>query len=227
MDAAILHSSPRVTIRHSPRRLLVTAVMMAAKLVLAMVLPFFVLVRSATYLYHDGGLPTWLALGAAALFAFAILTIYGAWFSKKVTGKSRRAFVAKWLALPLVVVYCSYTLVSLSQVNAKGDHVRSYYRSLHPILRIGVSTLIIADDGLVITDLKRAPADYVTMELPARDASLHYPQRDGYVHAMDLRTTGRNSWRNWLTERYFQLMGFRTVRHVGTGDHLHVSLPVP
>jgi len=25
---------------------------------------------------------------------------------------------------------------------------------------------------------------------------------------------------------YFHLMGFRTLRHVGTADHLHVELPL-
>ena len=31
-------------------------------------------------------------------------------------------------------------------------------------------------------------------------------------------------WRNLLLRGYFATMGFPTLRHVGTGDHLHVSL---
>jgi len=42
---------------------------------------------------------------------------------------------------------------------------------------------------------------------------------------LDLRTIGRSERRNRLTAAYFQLMGFRTLRHLGTADHLHVSLP--
>jgi hypothetical protein len=62
--------------------------------------------------------------------------------------------------------------------------------------------------------------------LPVFEASLHFRQRDGYVHAMDLRTIGRGAVRNWTTAVYFRVLGFRTLRHVGTADHLHVSLPL-
>jgi len=55
---------------------------------------------------------------------------------------------------------------------------------------------------------------------------LHYPQPDGYVHAIDLRTAGRGFVRNRLVQAYFWSMGFVTLRHVGTADHLHVELPV-
>ncbi len=90
---------------------------------------------------------------------------------------------------------------------------------------VAVATLILADDELVVTDLSRTPEDYAAMGLPVYEASLHYPQEDGYVHAMDLRTMGRPGWRNMLTQNYFRLLGLRTLRHVGTADHLHVSLP--
>ena len=93
-------------------------------------------------------------------------------------------------------------------------------------MRVALSTFILADDDLVITDVARTPADYVAMGLPVRDASHHYRQRDGYVHAIDLRTIGRPQWRNWITQQYFRTMGFRTLRHVGTADHLHVGLDV-
>src|SRR6266567_1436245 len=57
------------------------------------------------------------------------------------------------------------------------------------------------------------------------DGSLHYVQRDGYAHAADLRTAGRGELKNRLVQVYFWSMGFATLRHVGTGDHLHVELP--
>jgi hypothetical protein len=64
------------------------------------------------------------------------------------------------------------------------------------------------------------------MGLPVHDSSLHYAQPDGYVHAVDLRTIGRREVKNRLVQLYFALMGFATLRHVGTADHLHVELPL-
>jgi len=32
--------------------------------------------------------------------------------------------------------------------------------------------------------------------------------------------------RNRLVQAYFWSMGFATLRHVGTADHLHVELPL-
>lgn len=34
-------------------------------------------------------------------------------------------------------------------------------------------------------------------------------------------------WRNLAAELAFRAMGFHTLRHVGTADHLHVSLRLP
>jgi hypothetical protein len=64
------------------------------------------------------------------------------------------------------------------------------------------------------------------MGLPVNDGTLHYRQRDGWAHAVDLRTNGRGEVVNRLVELYFRVMGFRTLRHVGTADHLHVELPL-
>ncbi len=43
---------------------------------------------------------------------------------------------------------------------------------------------------------------------------------------MDIHTAGRGFVVNLLVQGYFELMGFRTLRHVGTADHLHVELPL-
>ncbi|MCH8920794.1 MAG: hypothetical protein IIA23_08850 [Chloroflexi bacterium] len=85
------------------------------------------------------------------------------------------------------------------------------------------SRAILFDRDLVVTDVRRIPSDYVAMGLPAREASLHYHQADGYVHAVDIRTIDRPAWRTGATALYFRFMGLRTLRHVGTADHLHVS----
>ena len=213
------HGSPR---RTTARRFAA----LALTILLATVLPFVALVRLSSWFYLRLGYSTWGALAAAIGVTAIIVTLGGAWFSRAVTGRARLLTIGKWVAMPLVIAYCAYALLYVADANTKTSEVRTFYRSLHPILRVGLSTLILADDGLVITDLARTPADYERMGLPQRERSHHYAQRDGYVHAADLRTIGRREIRNRLVEAYFTIMGFRTLRHVGTADHLHVGLDV-
>jgi hypothetical protein len=210
--------------RRKPARRLLLGLLTAAVLT---ILPFTLLLRVSTHLYQSLGVPTWLALGLGATLALGAVTVYGSWISKRLTGKARAIVIAKWVAGPLVMLYLAHALLFLSSVNAKTEQVRAYYTSLHPLLRLSVSTLVIIDGGVVITDTAREPADYERMGLPVYESSLHFRQRDGYVHAMDLRTLGRSRSRNWVTKSYFRLLGFRVLRHVGTADHFHVSLPIP
>src|SRR5207237_9745321 len=106
----------------------------------------------------------------------------------------------------------------------KSSDVRGYYTTVHPILRVALSTVILFDPDLVITDTRRTAADYPRMGLPVNDRTYHYQQADGWVHAVDLRTHGRGAIKNRLVQLYFWSMGFSTLRHVGTADHLHVQL---
>ena len=126
----------------------------------------------------------------------------------------------------LVAVYCGYALAYVSVANVKTSEVQATYTTLHPLLRLATSTLILADGDLVITDTAREQADYARMGLSMPLHSLHYRQADGWSHAIDLRTSGRAAWQNAWIETYFRAMGFRTLRHIGTADHLHVALPV-
>lgn len=208
--------------RSAARRLAAVAV----TILLATILPFVALVRLSSWFYLRLGYATWGALAAAIGVTVIIVTLGGGWFSRALTGRARFLTIGRWVAMPLVIAYCGYALLYVADANTKTSEVRAFYRSLHPILRVGLSTLILADDGLVITDLARTPADYVKMGLPQRERSHHYAQRDGYVHAADLRTIGRGEIGNRLVETYFTIMGFRTLRHVGTADHLHVGLDV-
>jgi len=208
------------------RPLLVRLFVLVLSLAVLIVLPFAVLVRVSIYLYVAYSAQTWIALAGGVAATAIVVTLYSAIVSKKLTGKARVGVLAKRVALPLVLAYCAYTLLYLSNVNAKSPDVREYYSSLHPMLRIAVSTVILVDSDIVITDLHRTPEDYAAMGLPARTESLHYRQSDGFVHAMDLRTAGRSEWRNSLVEFYFRAAGFETLRHVGTADHLHASLPL-
>ena len=168
-----------------------------------------------------------MALGFGLLGTAVVLTLYGALASKKITGKVRLKAVATRIVAPVVGAFCVYSLIYLSSTNVKTAEVRDYYRSVHPLIRVAASTIILVDEEVMITGLGRTAADYSSMGLPQRENSLHYEQEDGFVHAMDLRTNGRTELRNNITEFYFKAMGFSTLRHVGTADHLHVSLPVP
>jgi hypothetical protein len=200
------------------RRVVLVAVLLA--------LPFLSLIWGATALYRGSDLPGWLAVLGGAALALCCVTVLAALASRRLTGRARIRFVATWLALPLVAVYVAHSLVFLASVNAKSESVRAYYTSLHPLLRLSVRTLILMDDDAVVTDMARQAADYRRMGLPEPEWSLHYRQEDGWVHAFDLRTSGRSAIRNWLTGVYFRTLGFRVLRHVGTADHLHVSLPL-
>lgn len=189
-------------------------------------LPFVVLVRGAVFFYEYGNVPGWLALLVAALLTVGLVTLYASWLLRTLTGGGRRPvlLLAKWVALPLVVFYCAFSLLYLSRINAKPE-VRAYYRTVHPLLRLALSTWILVDDRLVVTDMRRAREDYAQMRLPVNETSLHYRQADGWVHAVDLRTANRGWFRNRLVQLYFWGMGCNTLRHVGTADHLHVDLP--
>jgi hypothetical protein len=153
-----------------------------------------------------------------------IVTAYAAWLARRLTGRAPVLALARSVALPLVLAYSGYTLLYVSSGHAKSEQVRGYYRSLHPLLRVALSTWMLIDREIVITDLVRRPEDYPAMGLPAYDGSLHYAQADGYAHAADLRTLGRSALWNGAVHLYFWSMGFGTVRHVGTADHLHVEL---
>ncbi|MFB6280356.1 MAG: hypothetical protein ABEK75_12690, partial [Salinibacter sp.] len=124
-------------------------------------------------------------------------------------------------------LFQGYVLLAPNPAHVKSGEVHAEYTELHPLLRMSVATFLLVDDALLITDVSRHPSDYEAVGLSLNPHSLHYRQADGYVHAMDLRTKGRSEARILLTRRYFSALGFRTLRHVGTADHLHVALPLP
>jgi hypothetical protein len=205
-------------------RLVAAALLQGALRVLVIIaLPFMVLVRGAVFFYEHGHVPTWLALLVAGPLTIGLVTVYASRLSRALTGRSRALLLGKWVALPLVIFYCGYSLLYLSRVNAKPE-VRAYYTSVHPLLRLALSTWILVDPDIVVTDMRRAREDYPRLRLPVNETSLHYRQADGWVHAVDLRTAGRGGLRNLLVRAYFWAMGFDTLRHVGTADHLHVEL---
>lgn len=196
-------------------------------LILALgILPFFLLIKTSIYLNIQQGLNSWVSLIGGIGATITILLLYIVLLFRKVENKKLMMKFSAGGVAALVGGFCLYGLLYLSSVNAKSDSVRDVYRSLHPILRVGVATTTLADGDLVITDIKRSVEDYAKMGLSVNQSSLHFPQEDGFVHAIDLRTKGHSEIRNVLLSYSLKLMGFQTLRHIGSADHLHISLPV-
>ncbi len=197
------------------------------KIILLLVLPFILLVRGSVFFHEHYELYSWFSLLGGMGITVVVLFVYMTFFYGKLTGKVGKSSVLlrrTFLAFLLVLGYCVYGLIFISGSNTKHEEVRNEYTQLHPILRLGVSTIVFLDKSLIVTDASRVTEDYKKMGLPALKNSLHYQQKDGFVHAVDIRTNGRSEYRNFFIKSYFWLMGFNTLRHVGTGDHLHISL---
>jgi len=197
------------------------------RLAVLLVLPFICLIRGAEWGHEYYELSPWPAILLGMGITIFILILYFSFIYGRITGKlgSARSFKIRIaFALALVIGYSTYAVVYLSDSNVKSVAVHETYTSLHPILRLSISTVLFIDNSLIITDGKRQPEDYKKMGLKTKKQSLHYIQSNGYVHAVDIRTNGHSELRSKLLEYYFKLMGLNTLRHVGTADHLHVSL---
>lgn len=189
------------------------------------VLPFLLLLRGSVHAHTNWGFGPWPSVLTGMGFATLTLGVL-LWAALAVLGFPRgfRRILSRG-AVALAVVFVVHGLLHVGVRNVKGDAVQAEYRALHPLLRLGSTVLVLVDREAVVTDARRSPEDYAAMGLSPARASLHYPQDDGYVHALDLRTRGRPEWRNVIVEVGYRLMGFSTLRHEGTADHLHVSLP--
>ena len=187
-------------------------------------MPFICLIRGAIYLHevHQWG-PNMCILGGLGMATF-LLAIYLFFFYRRLTGEIGSVRLKFWIAFLIVAIYSIHGLFFLSAENVKYGKIQQEFRSLHPILRLSLSTAIRLDPTLIITDGNRTPEDYRKMGLPSKKHSLHYKQKSGYVHAVDIRTNNRSLIRNYLIRCYFWLMGFNTLLHGGTGEHLHVSI---
>lgn len=199
-----------------------------AKLILIFTLPFIVLVRGSVYIHEHYNPGSRISIIGGVTITALLLFIYIIVLHSKVSGKvsgSKSIRNKAVIALLLVIGFAINSLYFISGTNFKKSELKTEIRSLNPILRLAVGTLVMVDRKAVITDTNRVPEDYHKMGLKSNKSSLHYEQKDGYAYAIDLRVEGKSEIRNKLTQWYFYWMGFNTLRHGGTGDHLHVSLP--
>lgn len=197
------------------------------KLLTLAALPFILLIRIAVWLHEQYHAAAWICVCFGAVVTAAVLFFYSMhiqhYFVKK-TFHPKTLQRNYALTLALVLLYCANSVWSISALNVKEIAVKAEFRSLHPLLRLSISTLILVEKDLLLTDAERKPEDYQQMGLGSKRHSLHYQQSTGYTHAVDIRTK-QHSWiRNKLIQGYFEMMGFNTLLHKGTAEHLHVSL---
>ncbi len=74
---------------------------LAGKLGLLAVLPFFVLVRGSVFLYLHSGYGPWLALAGGAGCTLLVVTAYAAWVSHRLTGRVNVLVLVRRVALPI------------------------------------------------------------------------------------------------------------------------------
>ena len=197
------------------------------KLILIIVLPFLLLTRGAMYVHVHYNPGAYISILFGMIIASIIIMIYFAVLYGRVSNKvgDMGMLRKKWVVAFLIVLgYSIHGVFFMSPDNFKNPAIKKEMSKLHPLLRLGVSTLVMIDKDMLVTDATRAVEDYDDMGLRRNARSLHIPQKDGYAYAVDLRTRGRNEFRNRSTELFFHLLGFKTLRHVGTEDHLHLFL---
>jgi hypothetical protein len=165
----------------------------------------------------------WLAVVAGLALGGAL------WAVVLVVGLRFRSL--RWVGLALVLAPLGflslgyYGTTRYPAQNFKTQETAAEWKTLHPTLRLALWLLALEDRQLVLTDIARTENDYEEMGLVRRRDSPHYIKEDGYAHAVDLRVSNVGEVRNWARQGLFLLMGLKTSRHVGTADHLHVSLP--
>jgi hypothetical protein len=194
------------------------------RLALVLGLPLWLLVRGSLFAHEQLGANAWLALLCGGLVATLWIAgvVWRLW--RRVAPRARFRALATRVVAPCVAAFCVHALFYVQPANVKSSGVAVSYPQVHPILRVGLASLILFDPEIVITDLARRPDDYRALGLPVRARSLHYPQSDGWVHAVDLRTRDRGLLRVSLMRLYFWGMGFGSLRHHGSADHLHVAI---
>jgi len=99
------------------------------------------------FFYEHGTTSVWVALLTAAILTGGVVTAYAVWLAAS-SRAAAGAAAERWSSRSrsgwryrLVVFYCGYSLVYVASVHAKSPPVRAYYGSLHPLLRLALSTL--------------------------------------------------------------------------------------
>ena len=188
---------------------------------------FAILVRGSVFSYDTWAFGASLSLVSAVLMTVPLLLL-GARVIIRGRGIVRR-FQLMLIrgAIMIAFIYIGYAVLYVASTNAVPDEIREEYQTIHPLLRLAASPVIVFDPSAFRHPDGSMLEDYRLMGLSANEANLHFVQKDDLIHSLDLVTDNRSEWRNRAIELGFWAFGFHSLRHRGLGDHLHVSLRLP
>ncbi len=188
---------------------------------------FAILVRGSVFSYDTWAFGASLSLVSAVLMTVPLLLL-GAWVIIRGRGIVRRfQLMLIRSAIMIALIYIGYAVLYVASTNAVPDEIREEYQTIHPLLRLAASPVIVFDPSAFRHPDGSVLEDYRLMGLSANEANLHFVQKDDLIHSLDLVTDNRSEWRNRAIELGFWAFGFHSLRHRGLGDHLHVSLRLP
>ena len=188
---------------------------------------FAILVRGSVFSYDTWALGASLSLVSAVLMTVPFLLL-GAWViirGRRIGRRFQLMFIRG--AIMIAFIYIGYAVLYVASTNAVPDEIREEYQTIHPLLRLAASPVIVFDPSAFRHPDGSVLEDYRLMGLSANEANLHFVQKDDLIHSLDLVTDNRSEWRNRAIELGFWAFGFHSLRHRGLGDHLHVSLRLP
>ena len=188
---------------------------------------FAILVRGSVFSYDTWAFGASLSLVSAVLMTVPLLLL-GARVIIRGRGIVRRVQLMLIRgAIMIAFIYIGYAVLYVASTNAVPDKIREEYQTIHPLLRLAASPVIVFDPSAFRHPDGSVLEDYRLMGLSANEANLHFVQKDDLIHSLDLVTDNRSEWRNRAIELGFWAFGFHSLRHRGLGDHLHVSLRLP
>jgi len=185
---------------------------------------FAILVRGSVFSYDTWAFGASLSLVSAVLMTVPFLLL-GAWViirGRGIVRKVRHTLIRGTISIAFI--YIGYAVLYVASTNAVPDEIREEYQTIHPLLRLAASPVIVFDPSAFRHPDGSMLEDYRLMGLSANEANLHFVQKDDLIHSLDLVTDNRSEWRNRAIELGFWAFGFHSLRHRGVGDHLHVSL---
>ena len=188
---------------------------------------FAILVRGSVFSYDTWAFGASLSLVSAVLMTVPFLLL-GAWViirGRGIVRKVRHTLIRGTISIAFI--YMGYAVLYVASTNAVPDEIREEYQTIHPLLRLAASPVIVFDPSAFRHPDGSVLEDYRLMGLSANEANLHFVQKDDLIHSLDLVTDNRSEWRNRAIELGFWAFGFHSLRHRGLGDHLHVSLRLP
>ena len=188
---------------------------------------FAILVRGSVFSYDTWAFGASLSLVSAVLMTVPFLLL-GAWViirGRRIVRRVQLMLIRG--AIMIAFIYIGYAVLYVASTNAVPDEIREEYQTIHPLLRLAASPVIVFDPSAFRHPDGSVLEDYRLMGLSANEANLHFMQTDDLIHSLDLVTDNRSEWRNRAIELGFWAFGFHSLRHRGVGDHLHISLRIP